>query len=225
MRAGGLDPAGAVTAAIEMLRVGSDVVDVGPAASHPDARPVSPADEIRRIAPLLDALSDQMHRVSIDSFQPETQRYALKRGVGYLNDIQGFPDPALYPDIAEADCRLVVMHSAQRDGIATPRSHLRLGFARRDCAVLRGAGFRLATERGRCRPAHPRSGDGIFLEPRTGNIAARAVEPSKAEVGVGASAIGLGVAEILLGRHRWPSCKGSGSSEPCGGTSRDRQWR
>ncbi len=53
-----LDPAGAVTAAIEMLRVGSDVVDVGPAASHPDARPVSPADEIRRIAPLLDALSD-----------------------------------------------------------------------------------------------------------------------------------------------------------------------
>ncbi len=97
-----LDPAGAVTAAIEMLRVGSDVVDVGPAASHPDARPVSPADEIRRIAPLLDALSDQMHRVSIDSFQPETQRYALKRGVGYLNDIQGFPDPALYPDIAEA---------------------------------------------------------------------------------------------------------------------------
>ncbi len=108
-----------------MLRVGSDVVDVGPAASHPDARPVSPADEIRRIAPLLDALSDQMHRVSIDSFQPETQRYALKRGVGYLNDIQGFPDPALYPDIAEADCRLVVMHSAQRDGIATRTGHLR----------------------------------------------------------------------------------------------------
>ncbi len=66
-----------------------------------------------------------MHRVSIDSFQPETQRYALKRGVGYLNDIQGFPDPALYPDIAEADCRLVVMHSAQRDGIATRTGHLR----------------------------------------------------------------------------------------------------
>ncbi|WP_432418099.1 dihydropteroate synthase [Escherichia coli] len=158
-----LDPAGAVTAAIEMLRVGSDVVDVGPAASHPDARPVSPADEIRRIAPLLDALSDQMHRVSIDSFQPETQRYALKRGVGYLNDIQGFPDPALYPDIAEADCRLVVMHSAQRDGIAPAPVTFDRRRARRDCAVLRGAGFRLATERGRCRPAHPRSGDGIFF--------------------------------------------------------------
>lgn len=221
-----LDPAGAVTAAIEMLRVGSDVVDVGPAASHPDARPVSPADEIRRIAPLLDALSDQMHRVSIDSFQPETQRYALKRGVGYLNDIQGFPDPALYPDIAEADCRLVVMHSAQRDGIATrapvtfdpkTRSTRLCGSSRRGFPPCDGAG------------SLPTGSSSIrgwdFLEPRTGNIAARAVEPSKAEVGVGASAIGLGVAEILLGRHRWPSCKGSGSSEPCGGTSRDRQWR
>ena len=38
------------------------------------------ADEIRRIAPLARRpVRDQMHRVSIDSFQPETQRYALKR--------------------------------------------------------------------------------------------------------------------------------------------------
>ncbi len=200
-------------------------MDVGPAASHPDARPVSPADEIRRIAPLLDALSDQMHRVSIDSFQPETQRYALKRGVGYLNDIQGFPDPALYPDIAEADCRLVVMHSAQR--MASPPAPVTFDPKTRSTRLCGSSrrGFPPCDGAGRCRPAHPRSGDGIFLEPRTGNIAARAVEPSKAEVGVGASAIGLGVAEILLGRHRWPSCKGSGSSEPCGGTSRDRQWR
>ncbi len=78
-----LDPAGAVTAAIEMLRVGSDVVDVGPAASHPDARPVSPADEIRRIAPLLDALSDQMHRVSIDSLTRSTRLCGSSR--------RGFP--------------------------------------------------------------------------------------------------------------------------------------
>lgn len=116
-----LDPAGAVTAAIEMLRVGSDVVDVGPAASHPDARPVSPADEIRRIAPLLDALSDQMHRVSIDSFQPETQRYALKRGVGYLNDIQGFPDPALLWDANKVSSLEIKCHPEQSgSGLVRP---------------------------------------------------------------------------------------------------------
>ncbi|GHL16945.1 dihydropteroate synthase [Escherichia coli] len=199
--------AGAVTAAIEMLRVGSDVVDVGPAASHPDARPVSPADEIRRIAPLLDALSDQMHRVSIDSFQPETQRYALKRGVGYLNDIQGFPDPALYPDIAEADCRLVVMHSAQRDGIATRTGHLRPEDALDE--IVRFFEARVSALR-RSRVA----ADRLILDPGMGFFLSPAPETSlhvlsnlqKLEVGVGASAIGLGVAEILLGRHRWPSC-------------------
>ncbi|VCV94091.1 sul1_32_EF592571 [Klebsiella pneumoniae] len=65
-----------------------------------------------------------MHRVSIDSFQPETQLCAQARR-GLPERYPGFPDPALYPDIAEADCRLVVMHSAQRDGIATRTGHLR----------------------------------------------------------------------------------------------------
>ncbi len=192
-----LDPAGAVTAAIEMLRVGSDVVDVGPAASHPDARPVSPADEIRRIAPLLDALSDQMHRVSIDSFQPETQRYALKRGVGYLNDIQGFPDPALYPDIAEADCRLVVMHSAQRDGIATRTGHLRPEDALDEIVRFFEARVSALRRSGSLPTGSSSIRDGF--EPRTGNIAARAVEPSKAEVGVGASAMVSASRKSFLG--------------------------
>ena len=41
------------------------------------------------------------------------QRFALARGVDYLNDIRGFPDPALYPELAAATCRLVVMHAVQ----------------------------------------------------------------------------------------------------------------
>ena len=169
-------PAGAVTAAIEMLRVGSDVVDVGPAASHRDARPVSPADEIRRIAPLLDALSDQMHRVSTDSFQPETQRYALKRGVGYLNDIQ-----ISWPCALSRYCwgGLQAGGYALSGGMASPpapvtfdpktRSTRLCGSSRRGFPPCDGAGS-LPTGSSSIR-------DGIFLEPRTGNIAARAVEP------------------------------------------------
>ena len=33
--------------------------------------------------------------LAIDTFRPEVQLYALARGVDYLNDIQGFPDPAI----------------------------------------------------------------------------------------------------------------------------------
>ncbi len=39
--------------------------------------------------------------------------------MGYLNDIQGFPDPALYPDIAEADAAGWWL-CTQRSGMASP---------------------------------------------------------------------------------------------------------
>jgi dihydropteroate synthase type 2 len=55
----------------------------------------------------------------VDSFHPETQRFALARGATYLNDTDGFPHPDLYPELAAADCRLVVMHSVVGRGQAT----------------------------------------------------------------------------------------------------------
>ncbi len=55
----------------------------------------------------------------MDSYHPETQRYAAARGATYLNDIQGFPDPRRYDELAGLKCQLVVMHSVQRVGPAT----------------------------------------------------------------------------------------------------------
>ena len=43
----------------------------------------------------------------------------MRQGVAYLNDIQGFPEPAIYTDLARARCKLVVMHSVQQRGRAT----------------------------------------------------------------------------------------------------------
>lgn len=89
---------------------------------NPDLANPEPADDVT--ARQRQALQDHLKRFE-DDLRMHHPNVTLKRGVGYLNDIQGFPDPALYPDIAEADCRLVVMHSAQRDGIATRTGHLR----------------------------------------------------------------------------------------------------
>ena len=47
------------------------------------------------------------------------QRWALAQGVDYINDIHGFPDPALYPALAASNAKLVVMHAIQATGIAT----------------------------------------------------------------------------------------------------------
>jgi dihydropteroate synthase type 2 len=114
-----LDPSAAVTHALRLVADGAQVVDVGPAASNPDAAPVSPAEEIRRLEPVLDALGSRGVVVSVDSWQVETQRYALTRGVAYLNDIRGFPSPELYAELARARCRLVVMHAVQPGPTAT----------------------------------------------------------------------------------------------------------
>lgn len=96
-----------------LIKSGADVIDVGPSASNPDARKVSPRDEIRRAAPVVERFRGEIP-ISIDSFNPETQVWAMENGVDYLNDIHGFPDAGIYSRIAEADCKLIVVHSIRQ---------------------------------------------------------------------------------------------------------------
>lgn len=113
-----LDPAAAIAHAKALAAGGADIVELGAAASNVAADPVPPAEEIRRLDPVVAALAGTATPLAIDTCQAETQRFALARGVGYLNDIRGFPDPSVYPDLAAAPCRLVVMHAVQGEGRA-----------------------------------------------------------------------------------------------------------
>ncbi len=111
-----LDPAAAIAYAKGLAASGADIVELGAAASNVASEPVTPDEEIRRLEPVLAALAGNGAPLAIDATAPETQRFALARGIDYLNDIRGFPDPAVYPDLAAARCRLVVMHAVQTDG-------------------------------------------------------------------------------------------------------------
>lgn len=117
-----LRPEAAIAHAEKLRDDGADIIDLGPASSHPDAQPVDADEEIRRVEPVLDHLMRSGTPVSIDSFLSETQRYAAGRGVDYLNDIQGFADPDVYADLAAAESKLIVMHSVQRSGKAIRRT-------------------------------------------------------------------------------------------------------
>jgi len=110
----------AIAHAQAQLDAGADVLDIGAAASNPGAEHVPPDEEIARLKPLLQA-GVPLDRISIDSFAAETQAWALEQGVGWLNDIQGFPDASLYPRLAASPARLVVMHNIVRRGIAQIR--------------------------------------------------------------------------------------------------------
>ena len=97
----------------------ADVLDLGAASSKPDAVAVPPDVEIARMAPLVEALMRESISISIDTFAPEVQRWALGQGVGYLNDVRGFPEPEIYPALAASSARLIVMHSVEGVGPAT----------------------------------------------------------------------------------------------------------
>jgi dihydropteroate synthase type 2 len=108
-----LAPEAAVAQARALAENGADIVELGAAASNIAAEPVSPAEEIRRLDPVMRALSGTGTKLALDTCQPAVQRFALAQRVDYLNDIRGFPDPSLYPALAAASCRLVVMHAVQ----------------------------------------------------------------------------------------------------------------
>lgn len=109
----------AIAHARELVRAGAHVVDVGAAASNPRAESVSPDEEIARLEPVVQSLKHGGVPVSIDTFAPQVQRWALAQGVEYLNDIHGFGESELYPVLADSAARLVVMHAVQKQGRAT----------------------------------------------------------------------------------------------------------
>lgn len=115
-----LEPAKAVAHAEEMWASGAAMIDVGAASSNVASSPVSAETEISRLEAVLPELKRCGMAVSVDTFKPEVQRWCLKSGlVDCINDIQGFPFPDVYADLADSDAHLILMHSVQRMGFAT----------------------------------------------------------------------------------------------------------
>ena len=113
-----LEPGPAIFHARAMAESGADIIDIGAASSHPDASPVAPDVEIARLAAVIPALKEKGLSLSIDTFAPQVQRWALTQEMDYLNDIHGFPDAALYPELAKTNAHLIVMHAVQPRGVA-----------------------------------------------------------------------------------------------------------
>ena len=114
-----LAPDAALAHARNLLSDGADILDLGAASSNPEAKSVDPEVEIARLTPVVRAMKAEQRSLSIDSFSIPVQRWAMREGVDYLNDIQGFPHGELYPELAASRAKLIVMHSVQGAGRAT----------------------------------------------------------------------------------------------------------
>lgn len=114
-----LAPEAALAHGLRLLEEGADILDIGAASSNPDAGPIPPEIEIARLEAVLPELRRKGAPISVDSFAPLVQRWALGQDIDYLNDIGGFAQPALYPELATAKAKLIVMHAIQGEGRAS----------------------------------------------------------------------------------------------------------
>ena len=90
-----LEPAAAIEQAVRLAEEGADVIDVGGESTRPGATPVSPEVEWSRVAPVLDALRDQIDvPISIDTRHAEVAEQAIAAGADLVNDVEGLRDEA-----------------------------------------------------------------------------------------------------------------------------------
>jgi dihydropteroate synthase len=107
-----LAPQAAIEHALEMVEEGAEIIDIGGESTRPSAVPVSEAEELRRITPVLEGLAGRVKAlVSIDTYKPSVARAALQAGAGMVNDIgANRHDRAMWRVVAEAQAAYVAMH-------------------------------------------------------------------------------------------------------------------
>jgi dihydropteroate synthase len=103
----------ALAHAEQMISEGADIVDVGGESTRPGGEPVSVEAEIRRVVPVVEALSTRFSTpVSVDTTKSEVARAALDAGAAIVNDISALRFDFYVADaVARAGAGLVLMHS------------------------------------------------------------------------------------------------------------------
>jgi dihydropteroate synthase len=106
------DLASAVARARAMVAEGAGIVDVGGESTRPGHVPVSEEEELRRVAPALEALAGLDVPISIDTSKARIAREAARRGACVINDVWGLQrDPGMADAVAETGSAVVVMHN------------------------------------------------------------------------------------------------------------------
>jgi len=103
----------AIAQAERLASEGCELLDVGGESTRPGAPPVSDADEIARVAPVIEQLARRgLGPVSVDTRKAAVARAALAAGATVVNDVSGLSfDPALARVVGDAGAGLIVMHT------------------------------------------------------------------------------------------------------------------
>lgn len=115
-----LAPDAAIAHGARLLAEGADILDIGGQSTRPQgAEPVSAADELARVLPVLGGLADAQPAavLSVDTVSAAVADAAIDAGAHIVNDVSGLRlDPAMGRVCATRGVGVVLMHS--RGGIA-----------------------------------------------------------------------------------------------------------
>jgi len=104
----------AVQFALQMVREGADIVDVGGESTRPGSERISPTEQIRRVADIIAALRKTLPTevlISIDTTLSEVAKVAVEAGATILNDVRaGRDDNAMFELAAEKGLPIILMH-------------------------------------------------------------------------------------------------------------------
>ncbi|QXQ07712.1 dihydropteroate synthase [Sphingosinicellaceae bacterium] len=104
-------PDAALAAARAMINAGAAMVDIGGESTRPGAPPVSEAEEIARVAPVLERLTGSGIPFSIDTRNAAVMARAVDAGAAMVNDVSALThDARALPAIARRNCDVVLMH-------------------------------------------------------------------------------------------------------------------
>lgn len=104
----------AIRRGVEMLDAGVAILDIGGESTRPGAEPVTAAEELGRIMPVIRGLLRLRPGavLSVDTYHAETADRALAAGVAIVNDVSGgLWDRDMLRACAAQQCGIILMHT------------------------------------------------------------------------------------------------------------------
>ncbi|MBL4802152.1 MAG: dihydropteroate synthase [Emcibacter sp.] len=102
----------AVDHARDLIAEGADIIDIGGESTRPGATRVSIEEELERVIPVIEALSDISVPLSVDTRNGDVMAAAIKAGATMINDVSALShDSEALGHMAAEDCPVILMHA------------------------------------------------------------------------------------------------------------------
>ncbi|MBV1814569.1 MULTISPECIES: dihydropteroate synthase [Pseudomonas] len=108
----------------EMVAAGATLIDVGGESTRPGARPVSPAEEVDRVAPVVERIAQELDVIiSVDTSTPEVIVESARLGAGLINDVRSLRRPGALEAAAATGLPVCLMHMLGEPGDMQDNPH------------------------------------------------------------------------------------------------------